>query len=159
MSIPDEGRFAKPVERRDFLGLVAVGSFCVTAGAATFGALRLPMPTVLPDADSHVKIGPPERFPKGSKTHFPEPNNWVERDEDGIYAISSICTHLGCVAARTEDGSFHCPCHGSQFDPTGEVTRGPAPKALEYLQVARAPNGDLVVDLQAKVSHTKRLAV
>lgn len=159
MSIPNEGRFAKPVERRDFLGLAALGSFCLTSAAAVLGALKLPMPSVLPEADSRIKIGPPDRFPVGSMTHFPERSIWVQRDGNGIYAISAICTHLGCVTKREKDGTFHCPCHGSKFAADGAVTGGPAPKALEYLKIGLMPSGELVVDLQKKVSAQERLAV
>src|SRR5665647_3032599 len=45
---------------------------------------------------------------------------------DGKYAVYSlICTHLGCVVEIAGD-AFRCPCHGSDFSPTGAVTRGPA---------------------------------
>ena len=159
MSIPDEGRFSKPVERRDFLGMAALGSFLVTTGAAVLGALKLPMPSVLPEAASRFKIGPPDRFPAGSTVHFSKRSVWVRHDDLGIYAISAICTHLGCVALREPDGSFHCPCHGSKFDETGAVQAGPAPKGLEYLKVSRLPNGDLMVDLQSKVLPDVRLVV
>ncbi|MCK6473603.1 MAG: Rieske (2Fe-2S) protein [Planctomycetes bacterium] len=159
MSIPNEGRFAKPVERRDFLGLAALGSFCLTSAAAILGSLKLPMPSVLPEADSRIKIGPPDRFAPGSATNFPERSLWVHRDGSGIYAISAICTHLGCVTKREKDGSFHCPCHGSKFAADGTVTGGPAPKGLEYLKVSRLPSGELVVDLQKKVPAQERLAV
>ncbi len=159
MSIPDEGRFKKPVERRDFLGLAAMGSFVATSALATLGAIRLPMPSVLPEADSRVKIGPPDKFPRNSKIHLVKQNVWIEHDAGGLYAISSICTHLGCVAKRVDDGTFHCPCHGSRFQPDGKVSAGPAPKALEYLQISVMPSGDLVVDLQKKVSADVRLTV
>jgi ubiquinol-cytochrome c reductase iron-sulfur subunit len=43
-----------------------------------------------------------------------------------------ICTHLGCIPAFTEGNftGFLCPCHGSEYDTTGRVTRGPAPDNL-----------------------------
>lgn len=42
------------------------------------------------------------------------------------------CTHLGCVPIESSsvDG-WACPCHGSKFDVSGRVTKGPAPKNLE----------------------------
>lgn len=57
----------------------------------------------------------------------------VYRDEQGtLHKCSAVCTHLGCIvswndAARTWD----CPCHGSRFQPTGQVLDGPALKDLE----------------------------
>lgn len=52
------------------------------------------------------------------------------RDEAGLYALSLICTHLGCTVTVTEK-SLSCPCHGSTFDRQGNVIKGPANKSLE----------------------------
>jgi cytochrome b6-f complex iron-sulfur subunit len=47
------------------------------------------------------------------------------------YGINAICTHLGCVVPwNTAENKFMCPCHGSQYDETGKMVRGPAPKSL-----------------------------
>jgi nitrite reductase/ring-hydroxylating ferredoxin subunit len=56
------------------------------------------------------------------------------RDDTGIYALSLICTHLGCTVTVTED-ALACPCHGSRFDRQGRVLKGPADRALERLKV------------------------
>lgn len=51
--------------------------------------------------------------------------------------VVGICTHLGCVPTgqkptepRGEYGGWRCPCHGSEYDVSGRVRRGPAPKNL-----------------------------
>jgi ubiquinol-cytochrome c reductase iron-sulfur subunit len=51
--------------------------------------------------------------------------------------VVGVCTHLGCVplgqadtAPRGEWGGWFCPCHGSQYDISGRVRHGPAPKNL-----------------------------
>lgn len=47
------------------------------------------------------------------------------------YGINSVCTHLGCVVPwNAAENKFMCPCHGSQYDATGKVVRGPAPLSL-----------------------------
>ncbi|MEA5515472.1 cytochrome b6-f complex iron-sulfur subunit [Nodularia sp. UHCC 0506] len=49
----------------------------------------------------------------------------------GDYGINAICTHLGCVVPwNVAENKFKCPCHGSQYDATGKVVRGPAPLSL-----------------------------
>ena len=47
--------------------------------------------------------------------------------------VIGVCTHLGCIplANSGDTGGWTCPCHGSQYDGSGRVTRGPAPKNLE----------------------------
>ncbi len=56
------------------------------------------------------------------------------RDGEGFYALSLICTHLGCTVTVTED-ALSCPCHGSRFDRQGTVLTGPADRALVRLKV------------------------
>ncbi len=45
--------------------------------------------------------------------------------------VVGVCTHLGCVPNRNADGGWLCPCHGSMYDASGRVVRGPAPRNLE----------------------------
>merc|ERR1712051_1183017 len=54
------------------------------------------------------------------------------------YGLNAVCTHLGCVVPwSAANNKFMCPCHGSQYAPTGAVVRGPAPLplALAHLEV------------------------
>jgi cytochrome b6-f complex iron-sulfur subunit len=47
------------------------------------------------------------------------------------YGINAVCTHLGCVVPwNAVAKQFQCPCHGSRYDSTGKVVRGPAPLSL-----------------------------
>ncbi|MGQ4650194.1 cytochrome b6-f complex iron-sulfur subunit [Lyngbya aestuarii] len=47
------------------------------------------------------------------------------------YGLNAVCTHLGCVVPWNASANrFICPCHGSQYDNTGKVVRGPAPLSL-----------------------------
>lgn len=144
-------RFAPPETRRDFLGLAAAWSAVVALVMAMVGAMRLPMPSVFPESNARAKLGTPDRFPIGTRQYFPKHRLWLFRDEAGFYAISAVCTHLGCIAKRNEEGKFHCPCHGSRFDAVGNVEGGPAPKPLVWVELSVSPEGWLIADTLKEV--------
>ena len=53
------------------------------------------------------------------------------------YGLNAVCTHLGCVVPwQASENKFICPCHGSQYDNTGKVVRGPAPRSLALAHVS-----------------------
>lgn len=137
--------------RRDFLGKLAIGSFWAALGAEILGMIRLPKSAVMPEASSRLKLGAPDDFLPGTVRKFEEKNLFVFGDPQGIYAISAICTHLGCIVKRRDEGKFECPCHGSEFSAEGRVLAGPAPRALEWLKVWQAPNGLLYADTSTTV--------
>lgn len=68
----------------------------------------------------------------------------IIRREDEIYALSLVCTHLGCTVNVTAE-NLVCPCHGSIFDREGNVLKGPSDKALKRLDVEE--RGDKLVVL------------
>ena len=52
--------------------------------------------------------------------------------------LIGVCTHLGCVPTgqkvgegRGEYNGWFCPCHGSHYDTSGRIRKGPAPKNLD----------------------------
>ena len=81
----------------------------------------------------------------------------VLRDERGIAAVSSRCTHLGCTVSVNARG-FECACHGSAFSRDGRVLRGPATSPLPWYAVLLGDDGELRVDLDRVVEPTARLA-
>lgn len=50
--------------------------------------------------------------------------------------VLGVCTHLGCVPIPNEGeyGGYYCPCHGSHYDASGRIRKGPAPNNLEVPQ-------------------------
>lgn len=50
--------------------------------------------------------------------------------------VLGVCTHLGCVPLgyQGEYGGYFCPCHGSTYDTSGRIRKGPAPLNLEVPQ-------------------------
>jgi 3-phenylpropionate/trans-cinnamate dioxygenase ferredoxin reductase subunit len=61
----------------------------------------------------------------------------VYKDEAGdLHGVSPVCTHARCLVQwNADDRAWDCPCHGSRFDHTGQVLRGPAKKNLERKRV------------------------
>ena len=145
--------------RRDFLGLAALWSLVSAMGVALAGVLRLPKPAVLAGPSRVFKLGDPARFAVGSITRMDAERFFLLRDERGFHAISSVCTHLGCIVAHSEQEGFACPCHGSKFNQQGKVTGGPAPTGLAWLEVSLSPDGQLLVNGDAEVPRGTKFAV
>ena len=66
----------------------------------------------------------------------------VIREAGEIYALSLVCTHLGCSVTVTPR-ELVCPCHGSVFDRRGNVVKGPADRPL--VRYAVEDQGDRIV--------------
>jgi nitrite reductase/ring-hydroxylating ferredoxin subunit len=90
-------------------------------------------------------------YPAASVTSLPEAKAWLFCDEQGLYAISAVCTH--------SDQGFECPCHGSRYNEGGYVLKGPAKLPLNYLELTLSPEGLVVLDTEVSVPAAQRLAV
>jgi cytochrome b6-f complex iron-sulfur subunit len=128
--------------RRDVLGLLSMWSMTSALLFALVGMMRLPRAAVLPSPSKKFRTFIPGTLPAGEPFVPPGRSVALFRDTEGVYAISIVCTHLGCIVKPTAQG-FECPCHGSGFAPDGSVTRGPAPRALSWLSVSTS--GDTVI--------------
>nr|CAB3267529.1 cytochrome b-c1 complex subunit Rieske, mitochondrial-like [Phallusia mammillata] len=63
-----------------------------------------------------------------------DPQHDSDRVQDSKFLIViGVCTHLGCVpiANSGDFGGYYCPCHGSHYDASGRIRKGPAPLNLE----------------------------
>lgn len=141
---------AKKVTRREFPFLaVAWGVFTGAMALGLTAVGRFLFPNVLTEPPSTFKAGLPDDFAIGVvDTRFKERYQvWIVRDEEKIYALSTICTHLGCTPNWLEaEAKFKCPCHGSGFYATGINFEGPAPRPLERVGVSLADDGQLLID-------------
>jgi cytochrome b6-f complex iron-sulfur subunit len=139
----------EPVPRRDFLGLAALGSMATALFFSLFGMLKLPKAAVTASPSKKFNVALPENLAEGEPFVPPGRNVAVFRDAEGVYAISTVCTHLGCIV-KASAGGFDCPCHGSGFKKDGTVVKGPAPKPLPWLKVSKS--GDkITVDEETSV--------
>jgi Rieske Fe-S protein len=136
--------------RRDFLGLAGLWATAVAMLVSLVGMVRLPKPAVLPEAARRFRIGKADEYPAGTSKVVPEQNLMVLSTSEGVAAISLVCTHLGCIVAKTDAG-FSCPCHGTVFGDDGKLLGGPAPRGLRWLEVGQSVDGRLVVNAGSEV--------
>ncbi|MFQ5599734.1 MAG: ubiquinol-cytochrome c reductase iron-sulfur subunit [Candidatus Krumholzibacteriia bacterium] len=133
---------------------VYTASFFAALGAMT----RFMFPNVLFEPASSFKAGFPEEFSVGAvDERFKEKYGvWLVRNEQGIYALSTTCTHLGCTPNwLSNERKFKCPCHGSGFYVSGINFEGPAPRPLERYRVVLAEDGQILVDKTKKFQQEK----
>ena len=112
---------------------------------------------VLPSPSKKFRVVIPERLPVGEAFVPPGRSVALFRDDDGVYAISTVCTHLGCIVKPTADG-FECPCHGSRFAKDGAVTEWTRASAPVVAAVSVAA-GALVVDEATPVPAGTKVSV
>ena len=58
----------------------------------------------------------------------------ARRIKEEVLVVLGVCTHLGCVPisnAGDFKGGWFCPCHGSHYDASARIRKGPAPLNLE----------------------------
>jgi cytochrome b6-f complex iron-sulfur subunit len=134
---------------------LAIGftSLAVTHLMWLLGFARFMFPNILIEPPTRFKVGFPDSLSPGQvETKFiAQFGVWIVRYEfDGqpmIYAIKSVCTHLGCTPNWLEaEQKFKCPCHGSGFYKDAINFEGPAPRPLERYAISLADDGQLLVD-------------
>ena len=84
-----------------------------------------------------IKRRTPEEISDAKKVNL-EDLKHPEKDEDRVkkeewLVMLGICTHLGCVplSDKGEYNGWFCPCHGSHYDTSGRIRKGPAPTNME----------------------------
>lgn len=147
-------------DRRNFFIKLGVGSLIAAGtGTAVFGYQFL-TPPVLYEPSPMVNEGKPDQYPEDSVTLDPAAGIYVVRAASGFYALSAICTHLGCLTAwKPELNIIACPCHGSKFRRDGVKIAGPAPRPLPWLRMWLSDDGDLIVDRATQLTHQQYVQV
>lgn len=76
----------------------------------------------------------------------------VKKGHENFLVLVGICTHLGCIPkgqsmgdVKGDFGGWFCPCHGSHYDTSGRIRKGPAPRALDV------PPYEFVSDTKIKI--------
>ena len=84
-----------------------------------------------------VRYRTPEEIEKAAQddsADLPDPATDASRAQDPRFLVLvGVCTHLGCIPIGDGQGEYQgwfCPCHGSHYDTSGRIRKGPAPKNL-----------------------------
>ena len=153
-ALVEEGAFVPDMERRNIMNLILVFGGALPA----VGGLAIPyLLFFIPRGGGGGSGGLPALSKAGDQVTF---KGWLETHQPGSrelvqglkgdatylvvednkqirdYGINAVCTHLGCVVPWNKAANkFMCPCHGSQYDETGKVVRGPAPLSLALAHI------------------------
>jgi Rieske Fe-S protein len=128
--------------------LCGAAALCVTAvgGCAGYGKGRPPAPAAEPGnpapasaggtaaaagAAAGTAVAKVADIPIGGGTILADRQLVVTRPSASeVRVLSAVCTHQGCLVDSVANGTISCPCHGSAFSLTGDVTSGPATRPL-----------------------------
>lgn len=155
---------AEKATRRSFIAaclsplVIAFTSMATTGLVWLLDLARFMFPNVLVEPPTRFKIGSPSDYPLGtvSTKWLASRGVWIVHTDQYqgknlIYALASVCTHLGCTPNWLEgEQKYKCPCHGSGFYVTGINFEGPAPRPLERVGIRVASDGQLEVDKSMK---------
>jgi cytochrome b6-f complex iron-sulfur subunit len=149
------------ITRRFFFESIGLGAISIAAIGSIVLTGEYLSPNVVREPPTKFKAGMPEDFPPGSVTKDVEQKVYIVRAKEGyFYAVSAVCTHLGCITNwKSDQGIIACPCHGSKFDREGNVIGGPAPRPLPHYSIVLDDRGQLVVDKSVVVNDETTLKV
>jgi len=154
--------FVPDMQRRTLMNLVVVAAAGVPASVLLGGYLLYFVPVSKGGGGGAQACGDEKSNPVNLATWVKNHKNndrdlvqglngdvtYLISTEDGIkdFAISAVCTHLGCVVPWVKAANkFCCPCHGSQYDEDGKVVRGPAPLSLALAHTVIQEDGNIAV--------------
>jgi cytochrome b6-f complex iron-sulfur subunit len=138
--------------RRNFFQIAGVSACTLFAGGSAALGIDFINPRVIFEPSTQFSLIPPGSMEPGQVQTVEAHRVYVMRLTDGFRALSSVCTHLGCITRFQPDSkTIACPCHGSRFDLNGDVLAGPAPRPLHWLEMDVSPKGLITVDTAMEV--------
>ena len=146
-TVHHEGGPGNGITRRDFLNEVALGALGIAGLGSVAVTYQYFSPNVLFEPPTSFRAGNPDLYPVHSVTILQDQQVYIVRMPEGFYAVSAICTHLGCVTQwKPDTDQIACPCHGSKFKADGTKVEGPAPRPLPHFAISLTADGELFVD-------------
>jgi cytochrome b6-f complex iron-sulfur subunit len=133
--------------RREFLNEIAASALGIAGLGSMVVTYQYLSPNALFEPPTTFRAGNPDLYPLDSVTFLQDQLVYIVRTTEGFYAVSAVCTHLGCITQwKPEDNLIECPCHGSKFQSNGTVDAGPAPRPLPHFAISLTADGELLVD-------------
>lgn len=159
-SIGAEAQTDESMNRRTFFSWLTIAWVAFTGATLAFFTMlaRFMFPNVLFEPPQTFKAGYPDEYSIGevSTRWKAKYAVWICRNAEYIYALSTVCTHLGCTPNwLPSDRKFKCPCHGSGYKFSGINFEGPAPRPLERYKIVLAEDGQILVDKSKKYQQEK----
>jgi len=146
-STPEAADSRPAVSRRDFLNEITLSALGVAGLGGAALTYQYFSPNVLFEPSTTFRAGNPDLYPVNSVTFLQDQQVYIVRTLAGFYAVSAVCTHLGCITQwKPEANMIACPCHGSKFQPNGKKIEGPAPRPLPHYTINLTADGELQVD-------------
>jgi len=138
--------------RRHFCQAAGFSACAAAAGGTGLFSVEFLRPRVLFEPPSIFSLGPADSMEVGQVITNVQHHVFVMRLQDGFRALSSVCTHLGCITRyQPDEHIIACPCHGSRFTLDGDVIAGPAPRPLHWLEMSLSDKGLITVDTAQEV--------
>lgn len=160
-----------PMTRREFLYYIWGASLLLFGGQAATSLLWFAYPrfragtfggkfdvdaSQIPAPDSGPKAFAGGRFwlvNIGEENKNDPRNNGVQT-MTGVKALYMVCVHLGCLYGwEPATNKFNCPCHGSQYTPSGHRIAGPATRNLDCFEIEALDADGVVIATTTKLNN------
>src|ERR1700745_802155 len=142
------------VTRRDFLNEITMGALGIAGLGSVAVTYQYFSPNVLFEPSTTFRAGNPDLYPLHSVTFLQDQQVYIVRMPEGFYAVSAVCTHLGCITQwKPEADMIACTCPGSKFKGDGTKIEGPAPRALPHFAMSMTADGEVVGATMQKIKH------
>ncbi len=123
--------------RRIFMKILMGGIFGGLIGWFLYPIFRYLIPPKNSNQDSDIININTAEVPVGKSkiVNYKDTPTIVIRTDYGLFALTAVCTHLGCIVQWDESNQeIVCPCHAAKYDLNGNVKSGPAPRPLTVVK-------------------------